>query len=78
MGVVMFSLPYVREVKEVVSQEVDAIDHVGHFTLIAPDPMAGKRRRYSVIRVDYKTGKARVIGRELPLKDATAIAKAPD
>lgn len=71
-------LPIVWQVKEVVShQDHSASDHVGSFVLIAPDPMAGSINRYSVIRVDYQSGKATCIGRELDLKLARAVAKRP-
>ena len=42
--------------------------------LIAPDPMAGKVDRYSVLRVSYATGKTRCIGRELSLPFARQVA----
>lgn len=72
------SLPIVREVREVHSfEDPSAFDHVGSFVLIAPDPMSGRRHRYSVIRVDYQTGRATCIGRELDLKLARRIAKRP-
>lgn len=72
------SLPIVRTVKEVLSfEDVAAHDHVGSFVIIAPDPMAGARYRYSVIRVDYQTGETRCIGRELPLGLARKVAKRP-
>ena len=70
------NLPYVRAVKEVVSFEVeDSFEHKGHFTLIAPDPMAGRRSGYSVIRINYETGKTKVLGREVPLGLARKLAK---
>lgn len=70
------SLPIVREVREVVcGQQFGFMDHVGHFTLIAPDPNAGRKHRYSVIRIDYQTGQAECIGRELDLKLARKVAK---
>lgn len=72
------SLPIVEEVKEVISvTDPKAWDHVGSFTIIAPDPMAGRKHRYSVIRVDYQSGQATCIGRELDLKTARQIAKRP-
>lgn len=70
------SLPLVHRVREVYSlQDLNATDHVGCFILIAPDPMAGLKHRYSVIKVDYQSGKATCIGRELPLNLARKIAK---
>jgi hypothetical protein len=55
--------------------QLGGMDHFGHFTLIAPDPNAGRRHRYSVIRVDYQTGQATCLGREVPLKQAREIAQ---
>ncbi len=48
-----------------------------HIVIIAPDPMAGRRHMYSVIRIFYKDGRAECIGRELPLKLARKIATKP-
>ena len=62
-------LPTVHGVREV-------HPHCDSFVLIAPDPMAGARHRYSCIRV-YTTGEAQCIGRELPLKLARAVAMRP-
>ena len=71
------TLPIVREVKEVWDHQrtgPDINDHEGAFVLVAPDPMSGRAHRYSVIRVDYQTGIATVIGRELDLRTARKIA----
>lgn len=69
-------LPYVRSVREVYSYEDQGADHhVGHFIFLALDPMAGHKNRYSVIKVDYESGQAEVLGRELPLDHARKIAK---
>jgi hypothetical protein len=71
-------LPLVFEVMEVFDHhDPKALDHVGSFVLIAPDRMSGRRARYSVIRVDYQTGQATTIGRELSLKIARQVAKRP-
>jgi hypothetical protein len=45
------------------------------FVLVCIDPNAGRRGRYSVIRVFHRTGEARCIGRELDLKLARIVAK---
>ena len=72
----MDSFPVVRKVHEVWSfEDQNAMDHVGSFVLIAPDPMSGRRNRYSVIRIDYQTGKTLCIGREIPLDEARKLAK---
>lgn len=69
------SLPIVESIKEVYSvTDSEAYDHVGHFTIVARDPNAGGVSRYSVIRVDYQSGFAECIGRELPLKLARRVA----
>ena len=71
-----YSLPEVKKIKEVTSvTDSSAFDHVGHFTFIALDPNAGLKGRYSVIRVDYQTGVATCIGRELPLVLARKVSK---
>lgn len=49
--------------------------HLDSFVLVAPDPRAGRKHRYSVIRVIYQTGHAVVIGRELDLPLARIVAK---
>jgi hypothetical protein len=46
---------------------------VGAF-MIAPDPAAGGAR-YSVIRLDYQTGRASCVGREVDLKFARELVK---
>ncbi len=71
-------LPIVHKVLEVHDhQDFSAMDHAGSFCLIAPDPMAGRAARYSVIRVNYRTGQADTIGRELPLGMARKVARRP-
>ena len=71
-------LPIVHEVREVYDHsDPTAMDHVGSFVLVAPDPMAGRKGDYSVIRVDFQTGRATCIGRELPLALSRKIAKRP-
>ena len=42
--------------------------------LVAKDPNAGRRGRYSIIHIDQRSGRALCIGRELPLKYARKIA----
>ena len=72
------SLPIVEEVTLVYNHQVtgaDVFDHVGSFVLVCPDPKAGRRNRYSVLRIDYQTGRTTVIGRELSLAHAKRIAK---
>lgn len=72
------TLPIVEKVREVHSFiDYGAVDHVGSFVLIAPDPMAGRKHVYSVIRVDYQSGQAVCIGRELDLPLARKVAKRP-
>ncbi len=72
------SLPEVREVLEVHSVlDPSAYHHRGSFSLIAPDPNAGRKNVYSTLRIDYETGQTRVTGRELPLEDARAVAMRP-
>ena len=63
------------EVPDVVEIHSVYAPSVHWFTFIAPDHMAGRRHRYSVVRVDRKTGQAHTIGRELPLGHAREIAK---
>ena len=69
-------LPLVYQVKEVYDfHNPHALDHIGKFVMVCPDPSAGRRNRYSVISIDYQTGQAETIGRELPLAHARRIAK---
>ncbi len=69
-------LPMVWKVREVVVHDgVQYLDQ-GSFVLIAP-AISGSRARYSVIRVDRKTGLATCIGRELDLALARKVAGRP-
>jgi hypothetical protein len=69
------SIPYFRHVKEVTWYETeDGFDHYS-MVVIAPDPQAGKRNRYSVLVIGCQTGTVRCIGRELPIGHARKIAK---
>ena len=73
-------LPIVLEVLEVHDHQYFSkwkIDQEGFFVLIAPDHQAGRKHRYSAISIDYATGQAITIGRELPLKFARKIARKP-
>lgn len=52
--------------------------HRGHYTnvaLITLDKNAGKRNRYTVLRLQYEAGILKVIGRELDIYTARAIAR---
>ena len=71
-------VPTIRDVTEVYEQSLGGHPHYARATaMIAPDPNAGKRNRYSVIRVYSHTGQVVVIGRELPLGLARRVAKRP-
>jgi hypothetical protein len=72
------SLPEVHSVREVHSfMDPHRPDHIGSFTLIAPDTNTGKENVYSVLRVDYQTGQTRVLGREVHLQTARRLALRP-
>lgn len=47
----------------------------GMVRFIAPDPMSGRKGRYTVVELDLDSGRAICIGRELPKKLAKRIAK---
>ena len=66
-------LPEVWRVREVVVHDGSRFMDPGSFVLIAP-AISGNKARYSVIRVDRKTGRATCIGRELNLKLARRVA----
>jgi hypothetical protein len=66
-------LPQVWKVREVVVHDGSQYMDPGSFVLIAP-AISGHKARYSVIRVDRKTGRATCIGRELDLKLARKVA----
>lgn len=61
-------IPDVLAVREVRAPSVHS------FAIIAPDYMAGRKHRYSVIRVMRETGVAYTIGRELRLDLARIVA----
>lgn len=71
-------IPEFRVVREVVHHHrwthPPGSPSVESIVLITPDPNAGRRYRYSVIRIALDTGEARCIGRELPLKLARLTA----
>lgn len=70
------SLPIVKKVKKTYEfHDPDAMDHVGYFTIVAPDTRAGRAHRYSVIRIWYQDHHVSLIGQELRWKDAKRIAK---
>lgn len=69
-------LPQVWKVREVVVHDGSQYMDPGSFVLIAP-AISGHKARYSVIRVDRKTGRATCIGRELDLKLARKVAGRP-
>jgi len=66
-------IPFFDEVKE-----VHLAEDTRSSVLITPDfgSIQG-RRRYNVIRVEWPTGRADCIGRELPLGLARRVAKRP-
>jgi len=53
------------------------VHHDDSFVIIAYDYAAGTKERYNVIRVFYNTGRAKVIGRAIHLKDAKILACMP-
>lgn len=63
-----FPLPLVTKVKE-------TILHRDSFCIIAPDYSAGRRNRFTVIRVFRRKNSVRCIGRELPLGYSRRIAE---
>lgn len=68
------SLPFFHTVKEVACYATRRGTGHGSMVIIAPDPMAGRRARYSVLVIDCQTGRTTCQGRELPLKDARSVA----
>lgn len=71
----MDSIPYFSSIKsaEFIPTK-DGFDH-GYNIIIALDPMAGRKYRYSVLEIDCQKGTVIVRGRELPLKYSREIAK---
>lgn len=70
--------PFVQTVKEVYNEiPKGAARRMGSFVLVAPDPCSGRKHRYNVIRIEYRTGQATMIGCELPLWHARYVAKRP-
>lgn len=43
--------------------------------VIAPDPMSGRRRRYTVHAISLRTKHSVIIGRELPIGHSHRIAR---
>lgn len=69
-------IPTIRKVTEVYEECIGGHPHYARtIAMIAPDPMAGRKGRYSVIRIYSHTGQVVVIGRELPLGLARKVAK---
>jgi hypothetical protein len=72
-------IPFFQAVKEVIGGADLLAWDKSHYvpwyiTIIAPDPLAGKRGRYSVLRLNLRTGRMRCIGRELNLRLARRVA----
>ena len=68
------SLPFFRTVTDVTWYATeDGCDHY-LMVIVALDPMAGVKRRYSVLVVNCQTGRVNCTGRELPLDHAREIA----
>lgn len=44
-------------------------------TVLTKDPLAGRDRRFTVLRIVYATGITTVIGRELDIRFARAVAR---
>jgi len=65
-------IPWFTRVQEICSDR--SLDRPLSTSLILPDPLAGTRARYSVIRIMHGTGSTICIGRELPLAIARVIA----
>lgn len=68
-------IPYFKSVAEVYSHHTPA--GYDTTTMIMPDPMAGRRRRFTVVRLTHRNGEMVVIGRELTLGHARKIAQRP-
>ena len=69
----------IREVTQVVVHDETTAtdtDHKGRTVLICPDEASGHRGRYSVITINWRSGKCHQIGRELPLRLARKVARA--
>ena len=66
-------IPYFDRVQSVIALGTeDGCDH-GWMLVIAHDPMAGRRNRYSVFQINCQTRKISTHGRELDLKFAKEI-----
>lgn len=76
-ALVNLPIPFFQDVKEVLGGAAWDKHHYApwYVTLIAPDPLAGKRGRYSVVRLNLRTGRMRCIGRELDLRLARRVAR---
>ena len=71
-------IPTIRKVVEVYEESLGGSPHYPRaIAMIAPDPDAGRKGRYSVIRIYSHTGQVVVIGRELPLGLARKVAQRP-
>ena len=57
-----------------VEHELDKDSRARFQTLIFPNHVAGRVRRFDVVRLDLRRGRMEVIGRELPLADARRVA----
>ncbi len=67
------SLPLLDRVHSVVYLFTpDGLDH-GWMLMIAHDPQAGRKNRYSVFQINCQTGYMKTIGRELPIAHAKKI-----
>lgn len=51
------------------------LDGSTNFTVLTKDHLAGKKHRFTVLRIFYKTGTITVIGREVNLRIARALAR---
>ena len=61
-----------------VEKELDNDARVRFQTMIFPNHVAGRARRFDVVRLDLRRGRMEVIGRELPLVHARQIATEHD
>lgn len=70
----MNNMPFIRNIKEVCSIEYEGfLYHAGKLCIIAKDPMAGNKHRYSVICIDYGSEFVTTVGRELPLRESRKV-----
>jgi hypothetical protein len=68
------SLPFFDTVKSVDCYPSWAGTDHGSMVLVAHDPMAGNRARYSVLVINCQTGRTKCTGRELTLSQARRVA----